>query len=204
LHTGEGAKDTASLFGTLRVEEPSELSTNIIGAPASFGPPLNSKGISGPVTLAVPITACDPLKNLQEVLGKIVLVERGGCYFFEKVAYAQSAGAIGVVVVDIVKDNALFTMSGDPNDPENIKTKIPSLLITHEDGGELMDYLRKGGKDLYATLAASFQYTSPEEKEEFVEVEVPEGLSDSELLPFIFKQLGMEVPDKEQEQKESN
>jgi hypothetical protein len=74
---------------------------------ASFGAPLTAGGLAGDVVLALdaanaagPSTtdACTPILN--NVSGKIALVDRGTCGFVVKVKNAQNAGAIGVLVGD--------------------------------------------------------------------------------------------------------
>ena len=42
--------------------------------------------------------ACEPLENSAEMNGRIALIERGGCEFQVKIANAEDAGAIAVVV----------------------------------------------------------------------------------------------------------
>jgi hypothetical protein len=70
---------------------------------ASFGPPLTSTGVTGHVVLAesaTGTTGCDPILN--DVSGKIALIDRGVCAFTIKVMNAQNAGAIGVLIADNV------------------------------------------------------------------------------------------------------
>ena len=70
---------------------------------ATFGPPVTSEGTSGELMLAddgmgVATDACEPL--IGNFSGAIVLADRGSCAFTTKVAHAQDAGAIGVVVIN--------------------------------------------------------------------------------------------------------
>jgi len=44
------------------------------------------------VTVAEPMRACEPLINAAELIGKIVVVERGDCMFVEKVRCIQTIG----------------------------------------------------------------------------------------------------------------
>ncbi len=74
---------------------------------ADFGPPLDATGVTGDVILAddgVEPTSngCEPFVNGAAVSGNIALVDRGACAFTVKVANAQAAGAIGVLVADNV------------------------------------------------------------------------------------------------------
>jgi hypothetical protein len=92
----------------LRVVSPSVLGTLMLGT-ASFGPALTSKGLTGDVVAAEdaadaggPTTtdACTAILN--DVSGRIALVDRGTCAFTVKVKNAQDAGAIAVLVGDNV------------------------------------------------------------------------------------------------------
>ena len=55
---------------------------------------------------------CNDFVNPERIEGKIVLLLRGGCLFEEKALYAQKAGAIGVVIGLINKNDKLFVMAG--------------------------------------------------------------------------------------------
>jgi hypothetical protein len=98
-----------------------------IGAPALFGPLVDAGGLCAPITVAEPFDACGPVGK--SVAGKVVLVERGGCYFVDKVGFANKAGAVGVVVIDTLHPhvqsfNAMIGVEGRPWD-----ISIPSILI---------------------------------------------------------------------------
>lgn len=54
--------------------------------------------MEGELVFAQPRKSCSPLDNSDMVAGRIVLIQRGGCMFAEKVRNAQNAGAIGVIV----------------------------------------------------------------------------------------------------------
>src|SRR5690606_21139372 len=49
-----------------------------------------------------PTTCCRNLANASEVNGKIAMIDRGGCDFSQKAFRAQTAGAIAVIVCNIV------------------------------------------------------------------------------------------------------
>ena len=55
---------------------------------------------------------CNDFVNPERIEGKIVFLLRGGCLFEEKALYAQKAGAIGVVIGLINKNDKLFVMAG--------------------------------------------------------------------------------------------
>ncbi|MBE5316078.1 MAG: peptidase [Xanthomonadales bacterium] len=85
---------------TLIISAPAAIAGNSPANPALFGPPVTAPGVSGEVAAALPALACDPLTNPTEISGKIALVDRGTCNFSIKVANAQAAGAIAVVVAN--------------------------------------------------------------------------------------------------------
>jgi len=101
---------------------------------ATFGPALDGTGITGDVVLVDDGTpdihdGCEaPINSLA---GKIALVHRGTCAFVLKVANAQAAGAIGVIVANNTT-SALITMNGE--DPS---ITIPSVFVSQADGAAL-------------------------------------------------------------------
>ncbi len=89
--------------------------------PAQFGPALASPGVTGSIVVATdpadangPSTTdgCSPISNAAAVAGNIALVDRGTCAFVVKVANAQVAGAIGVLVADNVADTPPAPLGG--------------------------------------------------------------------------------------------
>ncbi len=63
--------------------------------------------------------ACGEITNATEVDGNIALIDRGECFFVDKVIKAQEIGAIGVVICNNV-DGQTVGMSGNSNVPINI------------------------------------------------------------------------------------
>jgi PA domain len=137
-----GAKVTAAASSVLSLGVPGV----VVGGPAagpvagsyalgaaSFGPLLSSPGVTGdimPVSVANQ-TACNPLSAVDAlaVKGNIALVVRGVCTFTIKVANAQAAGAIGVLVQDNVAGAPPPGLGGaDPT------ITIPSGRVTLSDG----------------------------------------------------------------------
>lgn len=57
---------------------------------------------------------CTALKNPGDAQDNVLLAYRGNCYFVDKVASAEDAGAIGVVVADYSHFDMPWTMGGDP------------------------------------------------------------------------------------------
>lgn len=78
------------------------------------------------------------------IAGKIAMINRGNCDFVLKVKAAQTAGAIGVIMVNNVPD-ALINMAGEDN-----TITIPAVLISQANGATLAAQLANG---LTVTLA---------------------------------------------------
>jgi hypothetical protein len=77
--------------------------------------------------------------NGAAVAGKIALVDRGTCSFALKIANAQAAGAIAVVVANNAGDG-LLTMADTPG-ATPLPYTIPSLFVTQADGAALKGLL---------------------------------------------------------------
>jgi hypothetical protein len=114
-------------LGQLEVHAPASIAGAYEVGTAAFGAALQPEGVTGDVVLTVPADACAPLTN-GPLTGKIALIDRGDCFFVEKVAAAQAADAAAVIVTNNVP-NGLIDMAGE--DPALI---IPAVFITLEDG----------------------------------------------------------------------
>ncbi|MBB5019697.1 hypothetical protein HNQ59_003005 [Chitinivorax tropicus] len=134
--TREAPKVLSRGVPELRVTTPSRLSGSYFAGTAEFGPKLTASGFSG---TAVSFSdqangkalACKPISsgNAALLLGKIALIDRGGCNLVEKVKNAQVAGAIGVIVVDNAPGSPPPGMTGSDS-----TITIPSIRVTQQDG----------------------------------------------------------------------
>lgn len=118
----------------VRVVGAPPLDTLMLG-PASFGAALTGAGVTGALVLGndgvgATADACTALVN--NVVGKIVLVDRGTCTFNVKVKNAQNAGAIAVLVADNVAGGPPPGLGG-----VDATVTIPSGRITLGDGNAL-------------------------------------------------------------------
>lgn len=66
------------------------------------------------------------------IAGAIVLVDRGGCPFSQKMANAAGAGAVGVIVADNVDEKEMGGTLGEKTD-----VKIPVVSVSKADGAAL-------------------------------------------------------------------
>ncbi|EKX45017.1 hypothetical protein GUITHDRAFT_109061 [Guillardia theta CCMP2712] len=88
--------------------------------------------------------ACDDSDNPQEsVQGKIAVVRRGKCAFFEKVRLAQNHGASAVVIVNSEDGDMVSLSCGSPDPCKSAGLKIPAVMMSHEAGGEVLNLLKK-------------------------------------------------------------
>ncbi len=108
---------------------------------ASFGPALNTLGVSGELMPVVSNTtaagatgpACGPLTaaDALAVNGKVALIDRGACGFAVKVKNAQNAGAKAVVIADNVAGSPAGLGGADPT------ITIPAVRISLADANAL-------------------------------------------------------------------
>jgi hypothetical protein len=69
-----------------------------------------------------------------------MVADRGGCTFVQKVRNMEDAGVAVAIIVDNTEEAVSDIMMSDDGNGDGIR--IPSLLITHEDGMKLMKFLR--------------------------------------------------------------
>ena len=77
--------------------------------------------------------ACDTVLN--DLTGKIAVIDRGSCGFVDKANNAIAKGAIGMLVISNDGDN-IFSMGGD--DPSIM---IPSFMVSQNDGNLFRNFL---------------------------------------------------------------
>ncbi|MBF0418335.1 MAG: M36 family metallopeptidase, partial [Magnetococcales bacterium] len=92
---------------------------------------------------------CQTPTNASALRGRIVVIDRGLCLFTEKVRIAQSAGAVGVLIVDQSGITELFPMTGTDS-----SITIPSVLLFKADG-DALNALLNSGKNVTMTLSCS-------------------------------------------------
>jgi uncharacterized protein (TIGR03382 family) len=86
-----------------------------------------------------PTDGCEPPIN--DVAGKIVVIDRGTCEFELKANLAEAAGAVGVIFPDILPNMGAYPPGGDYeiDDPT-----IPSQGISMADGAALKELVQNG------------------------------------------------------------
>lgn len=117
----------------LTITEPESLAGNYSAALATFGPQSLLNPVVGEMVLYndgsnQPTLACSsPVNN---VFGRIVLIDRGTCTFANKVRNAQLAGAVGAIIINN-QNNGVISMGGSGNDDDIF---IPSIMISKDNG----------------------------------------------------------------------
>ncbi len=132
----------------LRVDAPAPAAGRYSVGAAEFGPSLASARVSGVLVAALDpedtagptaTDGCSAFTNGADVAGRVAFIDRGTCFFTEKVKNAQDAGAIAVVVADNAAGAPPPGMGG--TDPS---ITIPSVRVTQADGAALRAQLPSG------------------------------------------------------------
>lgn len=129
---------------TLVVSAPANLAGSYPLGVASFGPGLDSFGITGALVLADDGSgnvndACSPLVNGAQIAGNIALIDRGDCSFADKALAAEAVGAIAVIIVDNVTSSSPPGLGGSAPG-----LTIPAVSVTLADGNLLKSELGNG------------------------------------------------------------
>ena len=121
---------------------------------ASFGAPVSSTPLSGQLMPVVDQSngnglACTPLaaSNARAVRGNIALVDRGSCDYVVKARNVQAAGAIGMVLADVLPGEVAGLPGTDP------AITIPSVRITQADGQTLKASLQQRSRTRSGVVA---------------------------------------------------
>ncbi|HLV59287.1 MAG TPA: M36 family metallopeptidase [Natronosporangium sp.] len=135
----------ASLPNVVVVDPPSPAAGTYGASGADFGPDPGD-GFSGQIVLvddgsAEPTLGCEPLVGFPA--GAIALVDRGECPFTQKVANAQAAGAVAVIVANNVPGDPITMGGADPT------IEIPSVMVSLDNGDAI-----KAGLPATGTVAA--------------------------------------------------
>jgi len=128
---------------------------------ANFGP-RSEEGLQG--ELARPDPHADACGTVNDMHGKVALVERGKCEFTEKVKNVEAAGAVAMVVYDNTVGPTVV-MGGK----SDVAPTIPSVSISRHDGEWARSRLAAGmsvapsatGADLWQQGLAGFSAKGP-------------------------------------------
>ncbi len=130
-------RDGNSTSEAMEIKTPASIAGLYVAREANFTPELLSVGpLEGSLVLVDDDTdtasdACEALTNGDEVSGKIAFVQRGNCEFELKIANAEDAGAVAVIVYNIAGDP--IVMTGDDG-----SAGIPAVMIGQADGNLIL------------------------------------------------------------------
>jgi subtilisin family serine protease len=142
--------DKAAVLSGFIVNAPPDLAGVKGATEAVFPPSLDSTGdVTGDLAVTSPVNGCG---GVAPVSGKIALIDRGVCSFKSKVAAAQAAGAIGVLITNNVAGFPV-TMGDDPAVPN---PTIP-VMMTDKTTGDSIRASIGGAATVNVTLTAAFR-----------------------------------------------
>ncbi|MEM7282818.1 MAG: M36 family metallopeptidase, partial [Pseudomonadota bacterium] len=124
----------------LDVNSPAAVAGSYVTGSATFGP--QTFDVTGNLVLVndgqvvgedgATTDACEtPFVNAAQVSGNVAFIDRGECFFADKAANAQAAGAIAVLIANNNPGEGVLNM-GAPDNPPVVN--IPLLLVSFEDG----------------------------------------------------------------------
>ncbi|MHC1767988.1 MAG: S8 family serine peptidase [Verrucomicrobiia bacterium] len=113
----------------IEVLEPASIAGKYYLVEGAITKPLTNSGVvTGKLVYIQPNLACEPPQNSEALKGNIALIDRGTCFFTDKILNAQAAGAIAVVMVNN-QEAAPIPMGG-----ETQGINIPGGMISMADG----------------------------------------------------------------------
>jgi hypothetical protein len=135
------------LSNQVTIDAPSSAAGTYEASQATYGPPYDATGRSGPIVLvndgsASPTLGCNPLVGFPA--GAIALIDRGTCNYTVKTVNAQAAGASAVLLIN--------NTGGVPPNPTGTDATItiPTAMVAQADGPGL-----KAGLPATGTVAAA-------------------------------------------------
>lgn len=130
-------RDGETTTEAMEIKTPASIAGLYVALEANFTAALADVGpIDGSLVLADDDTdtssdACDPLINADDVSGMVALVQRGNCTFEIKVANAEDAGAIAVVVYNLAGDPIVMNGTAE-------SAGVPAVMIGQAEGNLIL------------------------------------------------------------------
>jgi uncharacterized repeat protein (TIGR01451 family) len=130
-----------------QVLEPSTVAGGYESGEADFGPSIltDNVNIEAEIVEAFdddasnPSFCCKEVINGEDIEGKIALVDRGGCFFDQKVRNCEDAGAIAVIICNFAPGNIGMAGSGTVTEPT-----IPAIMIGGNDCARIRAFAGRG------------------------------------------------------------
>jgi hypothetical protein len=128
----------------LNVNAPSNISGSYQTGISGFGLGSNFPNTTADLVLVnasdlIPSQGCETILNSAEIAGKIAVVDRGTCPFYDKVLNIQNAGAVGVIVVNSDPQSTVFMGGSDFGE-----IFIPVISVSQNDGNLLKSTMLLG------------------------------------------------------------
>ena len=105
--------------------------------------------------------ACGALDGI-DLSGKVVLVQRGDCYFCLKIKHCEDAGAAAVIVYNNKaadeQDGGVLNMDVGPNANCPYQLNIPGFFISKENGLALKQLLANSTDPVYFSISVEHRY----------------------------------------------
>lgn len=154
---------------------------------ANYGYVPYGKSLIGTLHLANPRNGCLPLEpfktnNTHSDPSPIVVMERGDCHFVTKTHYAQLIGAKLALIIDNRDENEDYVIMIDDGFGHDIS--IPTIMISKEDGKNILQYLDSEKLDDRFSVALSFHFDMPN-PDDTVEYELWMSAMDEKSYEFI-------------------
>ncbi|MES1910237.1 MAG: hypothetical protein MHM6MM_002868 [Cercozoa sp. M6MM] len=202
VHAQSTGSHTYSKTASVRVVSPAKYKQEMEASPALFGEPKFGKAHSGHAFYPAEHDACQPLNvsKLQEdpkyppsYATKIFVVDRGDCKFWQKVQNCEDAGANMVIIMDNQDEKKLPIMADDGS----ARVKIPSVLVSKQDGEAIKQALADLAGDQNQYLQLSIEWKVPQSGDR-VEWELWTHAQDRESSEFKrqFKEFAHELGDR--------
>ncbi|NNF02302.1 MAG: hypothetical protein HKN22_06425, partial [Bacteroidia bacterium] len=123
------------------INTPSSITGSLTTTYGTFTPQLTSTPITADVILvddgfAITSDGCQTILN--NLAGKIALIDRGSCTFSLKITNAENAGAIAVIIINQNIGEVPLTMNGT-------SVNIPAVMINSYEGDKIKNELTSGG-----------------------------------------------------------
>ncbi|CAL6314061.1 unnamed protein product [Bathycoccus prasinos] len=146
---GDGGSGQMRMFlwnsgsGIFQVTSPSSISAYYSVGTADFGPSVQDNPATGEVALVddgfdIGVDGCETIINASEVAGKIAMIDRGLCFFEQKTANAEEAGAIAVIICNF-EDSAMGMTGG-----RHLPGSYDNGVMAHEYGHGISNRLTGG------------------------------------------------------------
>ncbi len=149
--TASVAVDASSLF--LKITSPASHQFSV--ALASFGPDVITHPLIGDIVYySNPDPGCTPYPA-GTFNGKLALIDRGTCFFENKVYHAQLAGAVGVIIVNNVPGPPVTMGSANV-----YAISIPVVMISNTDGAIIKNLIASPAVVAANTTVYAYQWSN--------------------------------------------